>query len=170
MIAALYLRVSTLDQTTDNQELELVEYCERNNIQISKIYKDAGVSGSKTSRPELNNMLTDMRLGKFDAIIVWKFDRLGRSTKHLTDIISELDKKNIRLIAISQNIDTSTVMGKFFFTIISAIAELELEMIRERVNLGLKRAKAQGKKLGRPKGSKDKKVRRKSGYYMRYAS
>lgn len=169
MIAALYLRVSTLEQTTDNQELELVEYCKRNNIQISKIYKDAGVSGSKTSRPELNNMLTDMRLGKFDAIIVWKFDRLGRSTKHLTDIISELDKKNIRLIAISQNIDTSTVMGKFFFTIISAIAELELEMIRERVNLGLKRAKAQGKKLGRPKGSKDKKVRRKSGYYMRYA-
>ena len=169
MRAALYVRVSTADQTTLNQELELKEYCERNNIEIFQVYKDEGVSGAKTSRPALDNLLKDMRLRKFDTVIVWKYDRLGRSTLHLTNILSELDNKNIRLIAVTQNIDTSTAMGKFFYTIMSGIAELEREMIRERVNLGLKRAKAQGKKLGRPKGSKDKKVRRKSGYIARYA-
>jgi len=169
MRAALYVRVSTADQTTLNQELELKEYCERNNIEIFQVYKDEGVSGAKTSRPALDNLLKDMRLRKFDTVIVWKYDRLGRSTLHLTNILSELDKKKIRLIAVTQNIDTSTAMGKFFYTIMSGIAELEREMIRERVNLGLKRAKAQGKKLGRPKGSKDKKVRRKSGYIARYA-
>ena len=169
MRAALYVRVSTLDQTTLNQELELKEYCERNNIEVFQVYKDEGVSGAKTSRPALDNLLKDMRLRKFDTVIVWKYDRLGRSTLHLTNILSELDNKNIRLIAVTQNIDTSTAMGKFFYTIMSGIAELEREMIRERVNLGLKRAKAQGKKLGRPKGSKDKKVRRKSGYITRYA-
>jgi DNA invertase Pin-like site-specific DNA recombinase len=169
MRAALYVRVSTADQTTLNQELELKEYCERNNIEVFQVYKDEGVSGAKTSRPALDNLLKDMRLRKFDTVIVWKYDRLGRSTLHLTNILSELDNKNIRLIAVTQNIDTSTAMGKFFYTIMSGIAELEREMIRERVNLGLKRAKAQGKKLGRPKGSKDKKVRRKSGYIARYA-
>ena len=169
MRAALYVRVSTADQTTLNQELELKEYCERNNIEIFQVYKDEEVTGAKTSRPALDNLLKDMRLRKFDTVIVWKYDRLGRSTLHLTNILSELDNKNIRLIAVTQNIDTSTAMGKFFYTIMSGIAELEREMIRERVNLGLKRAKAQGKKLGRPKGSKDKKVRRKSGYIARYA-
>ena len=168
MKAGLYLRVSTADQTTLNQEIELKEYCRRNDIEIFKIYKDEGVSGAKTSRPQLDLMLQDMRNKLFDVIVVWKFDRLGRSTAHLLQVLEELKNKNVRLIATSQNIDTSTPMGKFFFTILSGFAEMEREMIRERIKLGLERRKKQGKKLGRPKGSKDKNYRKKGGYYLRW--
>ncbi len=168
MKVALYLRVSTSEQTTLNQELELVEYCKRNNYEVFKIYKDEGISGTKTSRPELDLMLQDMREKKFDAVIVWKFDRLGRSTSHLLQVLEELKNKNVRLIATSQNIDTGTPMGKFFFTILSGFAEMEREIIKERINLGLKRAKNEGKILGRPFGSKDTKYRKKSGYNLRW--
>lgn len=168
MIAGLYLRVSTNDQTTLNQEIELRKYCENNNIQIYKTYSDSGVSGTKTSRPELDKMLQDMRQRYFDAVIVWKFDRLGRSTAHLLQVLEELKNRKIRLIATSQNIDTETPMGKFFFTILSGFAEMEREMIVERIKLGLERRKRQGKVLGRPKGSKDKGYRKKSGYYNRW--
>ncbi len=168
MKVAIYVRVSTNEQTTLNQELELKDYCDRNNYEIFKIYKDEGVSGVKTTRPELDNMLQDMRKKLFESIIVWKFDRLGRSTAHLLQVLEEMRNKNITLIATSQNIDTSTTMGKFFFTILSGFAEMEREMIRERILLGLDRRKKQGKSLGRPKGSKDKKRRRKGGYYLRY--
>jgi site-specific DNA recombinase len=168
MIVGIYLRVSTLDQTTLNQELELKSYCEKENYEIFKIYKDEGVSGIKESRPQLDLMLQDMRKRLFDAIVVWKFDRLGRSTAHLLQVLEELKNKNIRLIATSQNIDTSTPIGKFFFTILSGFAEMEREMIRERILLGLKRRKKQGKSLGRPKGSKDRKRRKKGGYFLRY--
>jgi len=169
MKAAIYLRVSTLEQTTLNQELELKGYCERNQIEIYDIYKDEGVSGSKTSRPELDRLLQDIRNRCFDVVIVWKFDRLGRSTAHLLQVLEELKNKGIRLIATSQNIDTLTPMGKFFFTILSGFAEMEREIIRERILLGLERRKKQGHKLGRPRGSKDKKYRKKSGYYNRWA-
>jgi len=169
MIAGLYLRVSTTEQTTLNQELELKKYCELNNIEIFRIYKDEGVSGSKTSRPELDLMLQDMRNKCFDAIIVWKFDRLGRSTRHLLQVLEELKNKDVRLVATSQNIDTSTPMGKFFFTILSGFAEMEREMIKERIKLGLKRRKAEGKPIGRQKGSKDKSKRQRLGYFQREA-
>ena len=168
MKVAIYLRVSTIEQTTLNQEIELKEYCERNNYEIYKIYKDEGVSGIKTSRPQLDLMLQDMRNKSFDAIIVWKFDRLGRSTSHLLQVLEELKNKNVRLIATSQNIDTDTPMGKFFFTILSGFAEMEREIIKERIKLGLERRKKEGKLLGRPIGSKDKKYRKKSGYLLRY--
>jgi len=168
MKAGLYLRVSTEEQTTLNQEIELERYCKNNEIEVYKVYKDEGVSGTKTSRPQLDKMLQDMRKKEFDCIIVWKFDRLGRSTAHLLQVLEELKHKGVRLIATSQNIDTDTPMGKFFFTILSGFAEMEREMIVERIRLGLKRRKAQGKTLGRPKGSKDKKVRKKGGYYLRY--
>jgi DNA invertase Pin-like site-specific DNA recombinase len=169
MKAGLYLRVSTQEQTTLNQELELKLYCEREKYEIYKIYKDEGISGSKTSRPQLDLMLRDMRNKCFDCVIVWKFDRLGRSTAHLLQVLEELKNKNVRLIATSQSIDTSTPMGKFFFTILSGFAEMEREMIRERIKLGLNRRKAQGKTLGRTKGSKDKKRRKLSGYYRRWS-
>ncbi len=168
MKAALYLRVSTTDQTTLNQEIELKKYCENNNFEIYKIYKDEGISGSKTSRPQLDLMLQDMRNKCFAAVIVWKFDRLGRSTAHLLQVLEELKNKDVRLIATSQNIDTETPMGKFFFIILSGFAEMEREMIRERIKLGLARRKQQGKVLGRPRGSKDKVYRRKAGYFMRW--
>src|SRR3989344_8830181 len=119
MKVAIYLRVSTADQTTLNQEIELKSYCERNNYEIYKTYKDEGVSGIKTSRPQLDLMLQDMRNKLFDAIIVWKFDRLGRSTIHLLQVLEEMKSRGVRLIATSQNIDTSTDIGNFFFTIIA---------------------------------------------------
>jgi len=165
--AGLYLRVSTTDQTTLNQELELKEYCRRNDIEIFKVYKDEGVSGSKTSRPQLDLMLQDMRNKLFDCVIVWKFDRLGRSTSHLLQVLEELKNKGIPLIATSQNIDTSTPMGKFFFTILSGFAEMEREMIRERIKLGLARRKKQGKAVGRQLGAKDKSRRKRLGYFQR---
>ena len=165
---AIYVRVSTKEQTTLNQELVLKDFCEKNNYEIYKIYKDEGVSGSKTSREGLDLMMQDMRKRDFDAIIVWKLDRLGRSTQHLLQILEELKNKEIRLICTDMNIDTGTPQGKFFFTIIGAIAELEREMIRDRIYLGLERAKRQGKKLGRKSGSKDKNSRRKGGYFNRW--
>ncbi len=168
MKVGIYLRVSTLDQTTMNQELELKSYCEKESYEIYKIYKDEGISGIKETRPKLDLMLQDMRNKCFDAIIVWKFDRLGRSTSHLLQVLEELKNKNVRLIATSQNIDTFTPMGKFFFTILSGFAEMEREMIRERILLGLKRRKKEGKILGRPKGSKDRGYRKKGGYFLRY--
>lgn len=166
---AVYMRVSKMDQTTLNQELELKKYCDRENYEIYKFYKDEGVSGAKTSRPELDLMLQDMRRGLFKAVICWKFDRLGRSTAHLLQVLSELQNKGVRLIATSQNIDTFTPMGKFFFTILSGFAEMEREIIKERIICGLNRARTQNKRLGRPLQSKDKKPRRKSGYYLRWS-
>jgi len=168
MKAALYLRVSTIDQTTLNQELELKDYCKRNNIELSEIYKDEGISGAKTSRPELDRMLQDMRQKRFDSVIIWKLDRLGRSTQHLLQLLQEFQNKGVNLIVTDMNMDTSTPQGKFFFTIIGAIAELEREMIRERIKLGLERRKKQGKSLGRKKGSKDKTKRTRKGYFDRW--
>jgi len=165
---AIYIRVSKLDQTTLNQELELIDYCKRNNYEIYKIYNDSGVSGSKTSRPKLDLMLQDMRNKLFDIVVCWKFDRLGRSTSHLLQILEELKNKDVRLIATSQNIDTNNPMGKFFFTILSGFAEMERSLIVERIQLGLERRKKQGFKLGRQKGSKDKGRRRRSGYINRW--
>jgi DNA invertase Pin-like site-specific DNA recombinase len=167
--AAVYVRVSTRDQTTLNQEIALIEYCKKNNYEIFKIYKDEGISGAKTSRPYLDVMLDDMRNGLFGAVIVWKLDRLGRSTSHLLQVLEELKNKNVRLVAAAQNIDTDSPQGKFFFIIIGAVAELERDMITERVHLGLDRARKQGKKLGRQKGSKDKNDRKRLGYFERWS-
>jgi len=169
MKVAVYVRVSTREQTVLNQELILQEYCKRNDYEIFKIYKDEGVSGAKTSRKGLDEMMQDMRSKSFEAIVVWKLDRLGRSTQHLLQILEELKNKEIRLICTDMNIDTGTAQGKFFFTIVGAFAELEREIIRERIYAGLARAKAEGKNLGRRKGSKDKNPRSKKGYYERWA-
>ncbi|KKN17797.1 hypothetical protein LCGC14_0962200 [marine sediment metagenome] len=170
MKAGLYIRVSTTEQTTLNQELELKTYCKNNNIEIYKVYKDEGVSGTKTSRPQLDLMLQDVRKKLIDVVIVWKFDRLGRSTAHLLQVLEEMKNKQVRLIATSQNIDTYTPMGKFFFIILSGFAEMEREMIRERIKLGLARRKKQGKPLGRQKGSKDKSRRKRLGYFERWSN
>jgi len=181
-IAGLYHRASRQDQTTIQQESKTKEYCKNNNIEIYKIYSEVGQSGSKDSRPQLDLMLQDMRLKKFNIIIVLKFDRLGRSTQHLLQVLEELKNRNVRLIAVEQNIDTFTSMGKFFFTIMSGFAEMEREMIIERTKAKLDYYKKEiktkgyflnkkGKKcysLGRPKGSKDIKYRKKGGYYLRY--
>lgn len=169
MKVALYLRVSTTEQTTLNQEILLKEYCERNQMEIYQIYKDEGISGAKTSRPELDKMMQDMRKKLFDGIIVWKLDRLGRSTQHLLQILEEMNNKEVRLIVTDMNIDTGTSQGKFFFTIIGAVAELERALIRERIKAGINRREKQGKPLGRQKGAKDKSQRSRKGYFDRWA-
>ena len=167
MKAAIYARVSTNDQTNENQLIELRKFCQNNNYEIVAEYSDI-ISGTKSSRPELDKMLKAMRDKEFNLVIVWKFDRLGRSTSHLLQVLEEMKNKKVRLIATSQNVDTETPMGKFFYTILSGFAEMERAMIVERVNLGLKRVKVGGKKLGRPLGGKDKKRRKLSGYLLRW--
>lgn len=166
---AVYVRVSTLDQTTLNQELILKEFCEKNNLEIYKIYKEEGVSGAKFSRPVLDMMMQDMRAGKFSAIVVWKLDRLGRSLQHLLQILQELQKRNVRLIITDMNLDTSTPQGKLWFSVVGAFAEFERSLIIERIRAGIARRKKEGKFLGRPAGAKDKSKRRKSGYLLRWA-
>lgn len=169
MRTALYVRVSTQEQTNENQLLELRKFCQNNSYEIIAEYSDI-ISGTKSSRPQLDKMLQDMRDKKFEAIVCWKFDRLGRSTQHLLQVLEEMKNKGVRLIATSQNIDTNTSAGKFFYTILAGFAEMEREMIVERINLGLARARSEGKQLGRPEGSKDKGRRRKSGYLLRWAN
>lgn len=164
---AVYLRTSTTEQTTLNQRIAIAKYCLNNNFSIYKYYDEHGFSGALTTRPQLDLMMQDMRKGLFDIVMVWKYDRLGRSTLHLLQILEEFKKKGIRLISTSQDLDTSTPMGAYFLTNLLALGELERGMITERINLGLQRRKEQGLPMGRPAGSKDKKPRRKSGYYLR---
>ena len=182
-IAGLYHRGSRTDQTTSQQEVKTKEYCEKNNIQIYKTYSEVGQSGSKESRPQLDLLLQDMRNKKFNTIVVLKYDRLGRSTIHLLQVLEEMKNLGIRLIAVEQNIDTSTPMGKYFVTNLCSLADLEREMIIERTQDKLDYYKQQIKEkgfftnkkgmrctsLGRPAGSKDKSYRKKGGYYLRYA-
>lgn len=176
MKAALYVRVSKLELNIDNQEKSLISYCSRgymedgvlNPIEIFKVYRDEGVSGAKSTRPQLDIMLQDMRDRKFEAVIIWKLDRLGRSLQHLLQLLGEFNNLNIRLIIATMNMDTKSAAGRLFFQIAGAFAEFERELIKERTISGLDRAKAEGKKLGRPMGSKDKRARRRSGYWLRY--
>ena len=128
----------------------LREYCDARSLKIHKEYVDEGISGSKDSRPALNAMMDDARKRKFDTVLVWKFDRFARSTKHLITALEEFKSLGIDFISYSENIDTSSPMGKAMFTIVGAIAELERSLIVERVKSGLEAAKKRGKKLGRP--------------------
>lgn len=165
---AIYVRTSKFEQHPENQILELKEYAKRQGWKIYKVYVDQ-ISGAKQSRPALDQLMKDAREKQFDAVLIWKLDRLGRSLQHLIQIIQEWQKRGIDFICKTQDIDTTTPSGKLIFHIFGAIAEFERELIRERIILGLERAKKQGKKVGRPKGSKDKKKRRKSGYYLRWS-
>jgi len=168
--AGTYIRISTKDkQETGMQEKSINDYCERENIQIVKDYKDVGQSGSKESRPEFDLMLKDMRNKKFDAIIVYKLDRIGRSLSHLLKLFEEFRSKKINFISITQNINTTTPEGRMFLHMLMVLAEYERELTISRINSGLDKARAEGIKLGRPHGAKDKKRRVKSGYYNRWS-
>lgn len=164
----LYARTSTQEQNTDTQILTLRDYCKRMEYNITDEYIDNGFSGKNTQRPQFERLLDDMRQGKIKTIIVYKLDRIGRSLKHLLNLFEEFENKKIDFVSITQNIDTSTPTGKFFFTILGAVAEFERETIVERIRTGLDRAKKEGKLLGRKKGAKDSKRRCLSGYYMRW--
>jgi DNA invertase Pin-like site-specific DNA recombinase len=165
MKTAIYCRVSTKEQTTGNQKIRLEEYAKRNNWQYD-IYEE--VMSSRKTRPKKQEVLRRLRNKEYDAVLVWKLDRWARSSQELSLEIEELYKKGIMFISLSDNIDLSTATGKLQFQILSAFAEFERNLIRERTLEGLRRAKMQGKRLGRPKGSKDTKRRKRGGYYLRY--
>lgn len=151
MNTALYLRVSTTDQKLDSQELELKTYCERRSWSNIRSYTDH-ISGAKFSRLGLDKLMAEVRKGKIERIIVFKLDRLGRSLSHLAMILDELHRHEVSLICTSQGIDTSSESpaGRLQLHVLLAVAEFERSIIRERVNAGLRAAKARGVKLGRP--------------------
>ncbi len=147
---ALYARVSTTDQSTESQLLDLKRYVRERGWNIFKEYVDEGISGTKDSRPALNELMNDAKKRRFDVVLVWRFDRFARSTKHLILALEEFKNLGIDFVSYQENIDTSSPLGSAVFTIISAVAQLERDIIAERVRAGLRRAKENGKKLGRP--------------------
>ena len=169
MRVALYCRVSTDKQTTENQKLRLVEYAEQNGYEY-EVFGE--VESTRKTRPVKQSLLGKLRAKEFDAVVVYKLDRWARSSTELILDTKELIDKSIGFVSISDNLDFSTASGKLHFQILCAFAEFERSLISERTREGLNRAKQQGKKLGRPKGSKDKVkgARRKSGYVLREAN
>ena len=163
---ALYVRVSTSDQTVENQKIRLIDYAEKNGLDYD-IFEE--IESTRKTRPVKQALLARLRNHDYDAVAVFKLDRWARSSTELILDTKELIDKGIGFISISDNLDFSTAAGKLHFQILSAFAEFERELIRERTIEGLRRAKMQGKKAGRPKGSKDTKKRRKSGYILREA-
>jgi DNA invertase Pin-like site-specific DNA recombinase len=150
--AALYVRVSTDGQTVENQVRELRQIADRRGWSVVETYSDAGISGSKgrNHRPGLDAMLNDAKRRKFDIVMAWAIDRLGRSLIDLLGTIQELEACGVDLFLEQQSFDTTTPAGKLMFQVCGAFAEFERSMIRQRVKLGLKRAVANGKRLGRP--------------------
>jgi len=157
--AAIYLRVSTSSQTTENQRLELEKVAELKGLRIAEVYEDKGISGAKgrSSRPALDAMMRDATRRKFDTVLVWSVDRLGRSTAHVATLMTELKQLDVAQYYHKQGVDTSTPYGEAMLEMAAVFAKLEREIIRERVNAGLDRARAEGKTLGRPALSDDTK-------------
>ena len=159
MRVAIYSRVSTDEQDPLKQENELKLFAERHNHTLVRTYKDV-ISGTKSSRPSLNQLIQDAYKKDFEAVIIWKLDRLGRSLAHMIDLVTKFNNWGVGLIFTTQQIDTTTAQGKLFFHIFGAIAEFEREMISERTKLGLKNAKNVGK---RGKDTKPRKWRSDKG-------
>jgi DNA invertase Pin-like site-specific DNA recombinase len=149
----LYARVSTSNghQSPEMQLIELREYAARRGWQVVEEYVDHGVSGSKESRPELNRLMKHACARHFDAVLVWKIDRFGRSLKHLVNALAELSAFGVAFISLRDHLDLSTPSGRLMFQIVGAMAEFERALIQERVRSGLRNAKAKGRKLGRPR-------------------
>ena len=149
MITAIYARVSTDDQTTDNQVFELEKVAKRMGWDIGEVYTDI-ISGAKSKRPELDRLMGSVIRKEVDIIMVWSVDRLGRSLQHLTTLLSDIHSKGVDLYLHQQGIDTTTPSGKMMFQMCGVFAEFERSMVQERVKAGLERARANGKRLGRP--------------------
>jgi DNA invertase Pin-like site-specific DNA recombinase len=154
----LYLRVSTSEQTTENQRRELMAVAERHGWAVVRNFEDAGISGAKSrdSRPGLDAMLKAISRREIDMVAAWSVDRLGRSLADLLDLLRELHSKGVDLFLHQQGLDTSTPAGKAMFQMMGVFAEFERAMLRERVMSGLARARAQGTRLGRPALAIDK--------------
>ena len=152
---AIYLRVSTAEQTVENQERELRAVAERAGWQIAAVFVDAGISGAKgrDKRPGFDQLLRAATRREFDMVAAWSVDRLGRSLQDLVGFLAEIHGAGVDLYLHQQAIDTSTPAGKAMFQMMGVFAEFERAMIRERVNSGIARAKAKGQRFGRPKVS-----------------
>jgi DNA invertase Pin-like site-specific DNA recombinase len=157
MKVAIYARVSTEEQTTATQIKACTEFCQRNNHEVYKVYEDTGISGMKQSRPAFDEMLADMRQYRFNCVMVTKLDRIGRSLQHILALFDEFTKKGVHFIAITQNIDTSSSIGKFQLQMLGAFAEFERNIISERTKEGIKDNPLVGKR------GKDKTPRLKRG-------
>ncbi len=163
MKVAIYCRVSTVEQDADKQEDICKEYCNRNGLEVSYIYKDI-ISGTTQSRPSFNQLLEDMRHYKFDTVMVTRLDRMGRSLQHLLSLFQEFGKKGVKFIAVTQNIDTTTAAGTMQMQIMGAFAEFERTLISERTKEGLRKAVGVGKR------GKDKVPRKRRGSLRRNIS
>lgn len=152
MKIAIYARISTANhnQNLETQLLPLREFCKARGFDVFQEYTDV-VSGIKESRPQLDTLLADAKRRKFDSVLVWKLDRLGRSLKHLIGLVEDFQALGIQFISLTEGMDTTTPSGKLLFNVVGAIAGFERDLIRERVKAGLVRAKESGKKLGRPR-------------------
>ena len=150
---AIYSRVSTLDQTIDNQLLELRDHCSKMGWEIVKEYADEGLSGtlSRDKRPALNSLIKDAYRKKFDSVVCWDISRIGRSMKELVLFLSDMKDRDIGICSVRQGFDTSTTMGEMMFQFVGILSSWEREMIRERTLAGLDRARSEGKTLGRKK-------------------
>ena len=150
MKAAVYARVSTVDQEPENQLQELRRYCEARGWTAVE-YVDRGVSGATDRRAALELLLRDAKRRRFDVVVCWRLDRLGRNLKHLITLLEDLQALGVAFVSLAEGIDATTPAGKLQMHILGAIAEFERERIRERVLAGLQRARAQGVRLGRPR-------------------
>ncbi len=150
MKAAIYARVSTFDQEPENQLAELRRYVEARGWTATQ-YVDKGVSGAKDRRPALDQLVADARRRRFDVLVVWRLDRLGRNLRHLILLLDELTAVGVAFVSLGEGIDTATPAGRLQLHILGAIAEFERARIQERVRAGLARVRAQGRRLGRPR-------------------
>jgi len=146
--AALYMRVSTVDQHPETQLLDLRQMAGQRGYEIVQEYTDR-ISGAKARRPGLDQMLADARRGRFDVVLVWASDRIARSTRHFLEVLDELNRINVEFVSFREQIDTGGPLGRAFVIIIGAIAELERNLIIERVRAGMRRARLEGRSIGR---------------------
>jgi DNA invertase Pin-like site-specific DNA recombinase len=155
--AAIYARVSTAHNGQDPrvQTRELTEYCQRRGWTVAGEYVDVGISGTKEKRPELDRLMAEAHRRRFDAVVVWRFDRFARSVSHLLRALETFQALGIEFVSLSEQLDTSTPTGKMVFTVLGAVAELERSLIVERVKAGIRNARAKGKRLGRPRVAMD---------------
>jgi DNA invertase Pin-like site-specific DNA recombinase len=147
--AVLYMRVSSVDQHPESQLHDLRMMAAQRGYEIVREYTDK-ISGTRAKRPGLDQLMRDARHGQFDVLLVWAFDRLARSVKHFLEVLDELTRLNVEFISFRENVDTSGPLGRAMIVIIGAIAELERNLIIERVRSGMRRAKLEGRRLGRP--------------------
>jgi DNA invertase Pin-like site-specific DNA recombinase len=149
MRAAVYCRVSTLDQHPETQLMDLRQLADQRGFEVVKVYTDHGISGTRVRRPGLDEMLSDARRGRFQVLLIWSCDRIARSTRHLLEVLDELTRLQIQFVSFREALDTSGALGRAVTVIIGAIAELERSLIVERVRAGMRRAKLEGRHIGR---------------------